>query len=112
MITILGQDTVQVLSVETQIVDMKVASAIRQTVTDMIPQYNRFVVDFSKTNLIDSGGLAGLVMLQKFVRNNNARIVLCHLTQTVKSVFEMTRMDKVFTLTDSVESATTALKAD
>ncbi|HEX4879670.1 MAG TPA: STAS domain-containing protein [Limnobacter sp.] len=94
---------------ETQIVDVKVAGAIRQTVTDMVPQHTTFVVDFSKTNLIDSGGLAGLVMLQKFIKGNNCQLVLCRLSKTVKSVFEMTRMDKVFMLADSIETATATL---
>ncbi|HEX4974420.1 MAG TPA: STAS domain-containing protein, partial [Pseudomonadales bacterium] len=89
--------------------DVKVAGAIRKTITDMVPQYTQFIVDFSKTNLVDSGGLAGLVMLQKFVKVNNCKLVLCHLSKTVNSMFEMTRMDKVFKLAESVETATNTL---
>lgn len=70
-----------------------------------------FVIEFGKTNLIDSGGLAGLVMLQKFIKNNGCRLNLCHLTKTVMSVFQMTRMDKVFVLADTLDNALNNLNA-
>ncbi len=67
--------------------------------------------DFSAVKYIDSSGLATLV---EFVRDTKAfggRIALYGLQPKVRMVFELVRLNELFTITDSKESALAALAA-
>ncbi len=67
------------------------------------------LADFSGVKYIDSSGLATLV---EYVRDSKAfggRIALFGLQPKVRMVFELVRLNELFTITDSKESALAAL---
>ncbi|AEH50413.1 STAS domain-containing protein [Pseudothermotoga thermarum] len=61
------------------------------------------ILDMSQVPYVDSAGLGTMVALLKVARTLNKELVLASLRQNVKRVFEMTRLDKVFKITDTVE---------
>jgi len=66
---------------------------------------NRMVVDLSGLGFIDSSGLGALVTALKTARSSGGEVRLCCLTPQVRSIFQLTRLDKVFTIHDRVEDA-------
>ena len=66
---------------------------------------NRVVVDLSGLGFIDSSGLGALVTALKTARAVGGDVRLCCLTPPVRSIFQLTRLDKVFTVHDRVEDA-------
>lgn len=67
------------------------------------------LADFSGVKYIDSSGLATLV---EYVRDSKAyggKLALCGLQPKVKMVFELVRLNELFTIADSKESALAAL---
>lgn len=66
----------------------------------------KFVVDFSSTGYIDSSGLGVLVSLARKVGETGGQIRLAALNEDLKTLFELTKLDTLFNLYDSVESAT------
>ncbi len=69
------------------------------------------VVNLGGVNFIDSSGLACLVQGMKYCRELGADQILCNLQQPVRIIFELTRLDRAFKISDSVEEAVTVLVA-
>ena len=111
MITVSDNNTVKVVTIESKIVDAKTAGAIRETISEMVPQNRQFVLDLSLTNLVDSGGLAGIVMLHKSMAAQKCELVLCGLSKAVIGLFKLTRMDRLFNLQDNLQSSLQVLEA-
>ncbi|MGI3165681.1 STAS domain-containing protein [Pseudooceanicola sp. 200-1SW] len=70
---------------------------------------SRLVIDLGKVDFIDSSGIGALVGLLKRI-GHRGEIVVSGLTDNVRQMFRITRMDRVFTSHDSAEAALRALK--
>lgn len=67
----------------------------------------KIVVNFSKVTYVDSSGLATLVEILKNMRTYGGRMRLTNLSAKVKSLFEITKLDKLFEiLADEAEAVT------
>lgn len=65
----------------------------------------RLVVDLGLVDYMDSSGVATLVEALQIARKNNTRMVLCGMKDRVRSIFEIARLDTVFTIAASREAA-------
>lgn len=68
----------------------------------------RLIVDMGAVGYMDSSGLATLVEAMKLTRTAGTRLVLCAMSDRVKAIFEIARLEKYFTIAPSVEAAATA----
>lgn len=64
-----------------------------------------FIVDFARTGYIDSSGLGVLVGLSKRVREVDGTLQLTSLSPDLMRLFELTKLDTLFTIRGSVEEA-------
>ena len=67
-----------------------------------------FVLDFSRTGYIDSSGLGALVTIAKQVRERGGELRLSGLNEDLRSLFELTKLDTLFAITDTSEQALAA----
>ncbi len=58
----------------------------------------KILVDLKKVNYIDSSGLATFVELFQKMKRYGGKLVLFNLSQGVRSVFEISRLDTIFHL--------------
>jgi anti-sigma B factor antagonist len=65
----------------------------------------RLVVDLASVPYMDSSGVATLVQALQVARRNSTKMVLCGLTDRVRSIFEIARLDTVFTIVPDTETA-------
>ena len=65
----------------------------------------KFVVDFTDTGYIDSSGLGVLVSLAKKIREAGGDLVLAGLNDDLRTLFELTKLDTLFSIKASVEEA-------
>ena len=65
----------------------------------------KVIVNLQKVGYIDSSGLATLVEILKNFRNFGGKLKLCNLSNKVKSLFEITKLEKLFDIKDSEEEA-------
>jgi anti-sigma B factor antagonist len=87
-------------------VDASTSGALREYLDDLLSSgVESFVIDLAKVPFLDSSGLATLVHTFKRVRIGNGDVVLCSLQPDVLSLFELTRLTRVFTICDDVVSA-------
>ncbi|HEX4916679.1 MAG TPA: STAS domain-containing protein [Limnobacter sp.] len=105
MITLNESDEVLLAQVQAKVVDAKTAGLVRDTLLDVVPRYRRFILDMHACNLVDSGGLAGMVTLLKGMKANNCELVLCNLNKPVVSLFQLTRMDRLFKIEADLSAA-------
>lgn len=69
----------------------------------------RFLFDFSETSYIDSSGLGVLVSLSKKIREQGGRLRLFGLNEDLRTLFELTKLDTLFQISDSRAGALSEL---
>jgi anti-sigma B factor antagonist len=67
----------------------------------------RLLVDFSRTGYIDSSGLGALVSISKRVREAGGELRLSGLNDDLRTLFELTKLDTLFAITETPEQALT-----
>ena len=70
----------------------------------------RVVVDLEKVSYIDSSGLATLVEMLKKTKSQNGSLGLAGMSDKVKSLFEITKLDKLFAIYPNRSQAVTQAK--
>lgn len=65
----------------------------------------KFVIDFANTGYIDSSGLGVLVSLSKKIREQGGELRLSSLNEDLRTLFELTKLDTLFRITDTKEKA-------
>lgn len=75
---------------------------IRKTAEGRPP---KVVIDLKETTYIDSSGVATLVEALQTVSRFKGKLFLAGMNQRVRGVFEIARLDSVFTVVGSVEEA-------
>ena len=60
----------------------------------------KFIIDFSKTDYIDSSGLGVLVTLSKKIREQGGQLSLVGLSEDLRTLFELTKLDTLFIFSD------------
>ncbi len=65
----------------------------------------RFVVDFSGVDYLSSALLGKLISLNTKVQARKGRVKLCNLQPGVVEIFHVSRLDRVFSITEDVAEA-------
>ncbi|MEL6815856.1 MAG: STAS domain-containing protein [Cyanobacteria bacterium J06598_3] len=90
--------TVQVLA-PSGILDSTKAEEIRTQVENALADGTKtLLMDLKDTTFVDSSGLGTLVSVLKRVRSNSSEMYICSINPQVKMLFELTSMDRVFTI--------------
>ena len=67
------------------------------------------LVNLGEVGFVDSSALSALVSGMKRARSKGGDLVICALQQPVRIIFELTRLDKAFTLVDDEAAGLAAL---
>src|SRR5919205_1456406 len=87
-------------------VDLYTAPEFKQQLLDVIAQGGReVVVDFTDTTFIDSTTLGVLVGGVKRLRSQDGRLSLVSSDRNITKIFEITGLDRVFTIYPSRDEA-------
>jgi anti-sigma B factor antagonist len=69
------------------------------------------LLDFTGVNYIDSSGLATLIEYYQAVQGFKGKLALACLSPRVKNVFEIVRLEQIFSLYPDIPTALAALKS-
>ncbi len=87
-------------------VDLRTSPQLREQLLESSRQVaGTLLVDLSEVNYMDSSGVGTLVYVKREIERAGGRITLCGLQPRVRSVFEITHLDKFFTIVGSVDEA-------
>ena len=88
--------------------DADTVAAFKKTAYDLVTGGStRFVIDCSDLTFIDSMGLGVLISLLRRVRQRNGDVKVAALSDDVKTIFEITRLHRLFEVTNDWNSAVT-----
>ena len=91
-------------------VDLYTAPEFKQQLLDVIGQGGKdVVVDFTDTTFIDSTTLGVLVGGVKRLRTNDGQLSLVCSDRNITKIFEITGLDRVFTIYGSRDEAVSAM---
>ena len=68
-------------------------------------QTKKILIDLAKVSYIDSSGLATFVELFQKLKRSGGKLILFNLNPTVRSVFEIAKLDSIFHLAVSEKEA-------
>lgn len=87
-------------------IDLSRAPALRTRIAAVFEDGpNRVVVDLSEVPYMDSSGVATLVEGMQIATKGGAKFILLGLQERVRSIFEIARLDTVFTITLDLDAA-------
>jgi anti-sigma B factor antagonist len=87
-------------------IDLNTSNAFQQELLGVLDKSpTRIVVNLSGVSYMDSSGVASLVKLLSRVRRSSVALRLYGLTDRVRGVFEITRLDSVFDIFGTEEEA-------
>jgi anti-sigma B factor antagonist len=90
-------------------IDLHVSPQIAASLREMIARKpGQLLVDLSGVSYVDSSGLAALIDAMQRVQQYGGKFGIVGLQETVRSIFEIARLDQVFQIFPDLESASLA----
>src|SRR6266480_140442 len=87
-------------------IDLHVSPAVTESLNAMIKKKpERIVIDLSRATYIDSAGLAALILAMQEVEGYGGKFFLSGLQGTLRSIFEISRLDQTFRIFPNVDAA-------
>ncbi len=87
-------------------IDLRTSPQLRATLLEIVDEKPaRVVLDLSGVSYMDSSGIGTMVELKRRAAQRDSKVVLVGLQERVRSVFEITRLDKFFDIVDSIDEA-------
>ncbi|WP_157959756.1 STAS domain-containing protein [Devosia submarina] len=103
-------DEVLIIRVEERRLDASKAPAFKDDVGQIIDEKaNRLVLDLTLVEFIDSSGLGVIVSVLKRL-GPSGNLAIAGANSTVRRLFSLTRMDRIFKLYDSPQAAVEAMQ--
>jgi len=83
------------------------APALKNAIVDLANRGQlRVILSLSRLDQIDSSGLGALISLHKTLAPPRGRLVLCEMPAKLQPIFQLTRLDRIFTVAADVAIAT------
>jgi len=89
-------------------IDLHVSPAVTASLNAMIEKKPELIViDLSRATYIDSSGMAALILAMQEVEAYGGKFILTGLSETIRSIFEISRLDGIFRIFPDVDAALT-----
>ena len=87
-------------------IDLRTSPQLRGEFLELLDEKPaRIILDLTGVSYVDSSGVGTIVELKRRAMRNKNTVVLVGLQPRVRSLFEITKLDKFFTITDSIDEA-------
>ena len=105
---VLPQHRPNVLLLEGDI-DLHVSPVVTEALNAMIKKKpERIVIDLSRATYIDSAGVAALILAMREVKEYGGKFFLSGVQETIRSILETSRLDRIFWIFPDVDAALAA----
>jgi len=93
-------------------IDLHVSPTVTKSLNAMIERkLERIVIDLSRATYIDSSGVAALILAMQEVEAYGGEFFLSGLQETIRLIFETSRLDGIFRIFPDVDAALAASAA-
>ena len=110
-ITVSKVDGVNVVAFSFNEINLDQREAIKKELAGLIQAgETMYVIDLSKVGFISSLVIATIVFFAKEARKHDGEVKLCGLSDDAYSIFQLSQLDKIFELFDTVDEAVGSFK--
>ena len=100
------EEDILIVTVEDERATVEFSTVLKQELLEKIEEdHNNVIFDLSKANFVDSSFLGTLVAGLKKCTMNNGDLKIVGLQEPVSSMFELTRLFKIFDILETVDEA-------
>ncbi|MEJ2545034.1 MAG: STAS domain-containing protein [Calditrichaceae bacterium] len=100
------EEDILIVTVEDERATVEFSAELKKDLLEKIEQdQNNVIFDLSRANFVDSSFLGTLVAGLKKCTMNNGDLKIVGLQEPVRSMFELTRLFKIFDILESVDEA-------
>ena len=111
-LNVIRKDGILIVTPQVKRIDASIAMDFKSKLIDFLDNGDKvIVINLAKVDFIDSSGLGAMVLILRKI-GTDGRIKLCKLKESVRSIFELTRLDEVFEIHKSEEGAIESLRMD
>lgn len=71
---------------------------------------NSIILDLENLDYLDSSGLGSMIYIFSDLKKHDGKMSLCHLNGAPKNLIQMTRLDKLFLIADTIEESVEQIK--
>lgn len=71
---------------------------------------NSIILDLTNLDYLDSSGLGSIIYIFSDLKKHNGKMSLCHLSGSPKNLIQMTRLDKLFLIGDTLDECVEQVK--
>lgn len=71
---------------------------------------NSIILDLENLDYLDSSGLGSMIYIFSDLKKHDGKMSLCHLNGSPKDLIQMTRLDKLFLIADTIEESAEQVK--
>jgi len=89
-------------------IDLSNSPILRKKLAEAINNNANILIDLSEVTYMDSSGLATLVEAMQKLNKNKGSLKISGLTGEVKNIFEIARLNDVFSIYEDIQSATSS----
>ncbi len=110
-----NQGDVLIIKALEERIDARIAPEFKERMAQPIDNGSMLIVlDLSKVDFIDSSGLGAIISTLKRLNNKSGdgrkvELLICGLQDAVKTMFSLTRMDRIFQIFDNEQNALASL---
>lgn len=93
--------------------DKKISEQLK-TINELFTEKKKdcdVIIDFSTIQLINSANISNLLILHKLLTDNSRRLIFCHVSFLVKSIFTVTGVSDAFTIVPDKKTALEILRS-
>lgn len=106
------KDGILIVTPQVKRIDANIATDFKSKLIDFLENGDKvIVINLTEVDFIDSSGLGAMVLILRKI-GTDGRIKLCKLKESVRSIFELTRLDEVFEIHKSEEGALESLRSE
>ena len=100
-------DVTVVNFVDKKILDEQNIQVIGEQLFDLVDNQNKkkILLNFGNVEFLSSAALGKLITLNKKVQQSGGKLAMCKIAKEILEVFEITKLDKLFTIEDEEEKA-------
>ena len=66
---------------------------------------NSLILDLSQTKYCDSSGLSAILVANRLCKDSSGQFILCGLNTTVQKLIQIAQLDRVLSITKTIEEA-------
>ncbi len=108
VLTIEENNSVAVVGVQFEKLDMSTASEFKKRMAPVITSYQRIVLDMDAVTFVDSSGLGGILSCLRELSTSGGDLKLCRVQKRVRVMFELVRMHRILSIFPTCDEAVAA----